>query len=64
MFNVLGIIVPYHHGMVLLQGADGGNDLHFRRAAANVLNKQSWTWVGPGLWHLDCGNQQPLTIRN
>jgi hypothetical protein len=35
--------VPCHHGMARPQVADGGDALQFRRAAANILNKQSRT---------------------
>jgi hypothetical protein len=35
--------VPHHHGMVLLQVADGGDSLQIWRVAANIFNKQSLT---------------------
>jgi hypothetical protein len=35
--------VPCHHGMARPQVVDGGDALQFWRAAANILNKQSWT---------------------
>jgi hypothetical protein len=35
--------VPRHHGMARPQVEDGGDALQFWRAAANILNKQSWT---------------------
>jgi hypothetical protein len=38
--------VPCHHGMARPQVPDGGDDLQFWRAAANILNKQpiSYCW--------------------
>jgi hypothetical protein len=35
--------VHYHHGMARPRVADRGDGLHIRRAAANMLNKQSRT---------------------
>jgi hypothetical protein len=35
--------VPCHHGTARPQVADGGDGLQIWRAAANVLNKHSWT---------------------
>jgi hypothetical protein len=34
--------VPFHHGMVRPQVADGEDVLQIWRAAANIFNKQSW----------------------
>jgi hypothetical protein len=35
--------IPCHHGMARPQVADGGDTLHVRRVAANIMNKQSRT---------------------
>jgi hypothetical protein len=50
---------PCHHGMARPQVADGGDALHFSRAVANILNKQSRTRGGPPAWGLGVGLTTP-----
>jgi hypothetical protein len=61
--------VPCHNGMARRQVVDGGDTIQLCRAAANILNKQSWTankgWssslvVGHGLTTPNCKKKSLL----